>query len=200
MVSTPITEHDPVFCVHAVEAARGLFPLLLGERWFALPPCVRALHGSEASVRARGRASVDGGAGVLARCVRALLRMPAPAPDVALEVEIRRDGGNEIWRRQFAGRLFESRLQRSARWPDAFEERIGPMRLSFAPQPTAEGLLWAAREVRLLALRLPLHWFAGMQASCGERERRYRFDIDVRVPLIGELIAYSGWLEVVDDA
>jgi len=175
----------------------ALFPALLGPRWNALPPSVRALHGSDAIVRAHGRADVGGDGNLFATGLRRALRMPLPARDTALEVEINREGERETWRRRFAGRLFASCLRRSPRWPDAFEERIGPMRFAFTLEASASELRWVPREVRLLVLRLPVRWFAGVRASCSERDRRYRFDIDVQMPLIGRLVAYSGWLEVI---
>ena len=176
----------------------ALFPALLGPRWNALPPSVRALHGSDAILRAHGRADVGGAGNAFAKVLRSALRLPLAARDTTLEVEIHREGERETWCRRFSGRLFASRLCRSSRWADAFEERIGPLRFAFALEVSASGLHWVPREVRLLALRLPSRWFTGVRASCSERDRRYRFDIDVRMPLVGQLVAYSGWLEIID--
>src|SRR6185312_6590578 len=34
----------------------------------------------------------------------------------------------------------------------------------------------------------------------GTRDGRYHFSVDVRLPLLGQLIAYEGWLEPLPDA
>jgi hypothetical protein len=52
--------------------------------------------------------------------------------------------------------------------------------------------------MRILGVRLPLRWFAQVRARCGAEQGRYRFDIAARLPIIGLLVAYSGWLEPVD--
>jgi hypothetical protein len=57
---------------------------------------------------------------------------------------------------------------------------------------------WEWKEMRILGLRLPLRWFAHVRARCGEEQGRYRFDVSARLPLIGLVVAYSGWLEPVD--
>lgn len=179
--------------------ASALFPTLLGAHWSRLPPSVRALHGGYPMVRARGRVVVDGDPRWPARALRAALRMPSPRPDAAIEVEIRQHAGGETWRRRFADAGLESHLRRSARWPDAFEERLGMAHLAFALDADAARLRWITREVRALGVRLPLRWFRGVEAVCGGDDERYRFDVRVRLPLVGLLIAYRGWLEV-DDA
>lgn len=176
----------------------ALFRGLLGSRWEALPSRVRLLHKEGALVVARGRTDVRGGHRRLPCALRACLNMPAPVADAPLEVEIRRKGQEETWTRRFPDALLQSRLKPSSRWPDAFEEQLGAARITFTFAIKDGQLRWVTREVRLLALRLPLRWFHGIDARCSEREGRYRFDISVRLPFVGLLVAYAGWLEIVD--
>lgn len=176
----------------------ALFPALLGPRWNALPYGVRAMHGSDPVVNARGRAAVSGDPRWPARLLRIALGLPAPSADAAIDVTIARDGTRETWRRRFAGARMDSHLRRSPRYPGAFEECLGAARLTFALDDSGCGLRWITREVRLFATPLPLRWFDGIDARCSEREGRYRFDIAVRLPLVGLLVAYAGWLEIAD--
>lgn len=177
----------------------GLFPTLLAERWNTLPACVRALHGSESDITAHGRVDVRGNPGFVARGLRFLFAMPAPRTDAALQVRITRNGLDEIWRRDFSGRRMTSHLRAAQGQQGAFVERLGPVAFVFEPMPTGSGLRWITREARLLGVRVPLTWFSGIEAGCEEADGRYRFDIEVRVPLLGMLVAYVGWLEVSDD-
>lgn len=61
---------------------------------------------------------------------------------------------------------------------------------------------WTARALRalfrLLGLTLPLRWFGGVTARCGEQDGHYRFAATAHLPLVGLLVAYSGWLGPVD--
>lgn len=176
----------------------ALFPELLGPHWASLPPSVRAMHGGRPLVRARGRVDVDGDTRLPARLLRALFGLPAPVSGAPIEVEIRQHPGGETWTRRFPGRVMRSRLRRSPR-PGAFEEVIGASRFAFSPRCADGTLRWTACEVRLLGLPLPLRWFGGIVAGCAEQEGRYRFSVAARLPWIGLLVAYSGWLEPRDD-
>lgn len=176
----------------------ALFPSLLGPRWEALPPSLRAMHGGLRPVRARGRVKVEGDPRWRARLLRALFRLPVPAVDVPLDVEIRPHAATETWSRRFPSGVMRSTLRRSSRWPGAFEESIGAARFVFVPECDGRALRWATRDVRLFGVSLPLRWFDGLSACCSERDGRYRFDIVARLPWVGVLVAYAGWLESVD--
>jgi hypothetical protein len=177
----------------------GLFPRMLGPAWTLLPESVRRLHGGQSS-RARGSARVDGDLHWRARVVRKVARLPPPADALELALEIRADTAGENWLRRFGRWPMRSELSGSTRHAGLLEERLGPARLTFGFKVVDARLHWIAREVRVLGIALPLHWFRAMRASCGEDHGRYVFDIDVRLPLVGRLVAYSGWLEPVDDA
>lgn len=177
----------------------GLFPRMLGPAWEQLPASVRRLHDG-AAVHARGTARVDGDAHWRARLVRAIAGLPPPAGMIELTLEIRAHATGESWLRRFGRRPMRTELRASARHAGALEEQLGPARLTFAFEVIDARLHWIAREVRVLGVALPMRWFRGMRASCGEERGRYAFDIDVRLPLVGRLVAYSGWLEPVDDA
>lgn len=175
----------------------ALFPNLIGAAWERLPASVRRLHGGE-SPQARGDVRVEGDTHWLARAMRKIARLPPPAGRARLELEIRAHTGGEDWQRRFGRTPMRSALRASARYAHALEERLGPARLTFGFEVVDARLHWIAREVRVLGITLPLRWFDGLRASCGDDQGRYAFDIDVRLPLVGRLVAYSGWLEPLD--
>lgn len=179
-------------------APPGLFPGALGSAFERLPDCVRWLHRG-ASTQARGVARVQGDPRWRARALRAIARLPAPTDSIALAFEVDAHAAGETWLRRFGDRVMRSELRRSPRVAHALEERLGPVRLSFACEIRDERLHWLLRELRVFGLALPPRWFRDLRASCGDERGRYAFDIDVRLPLVGLLVAYSGWLEAVDD-
>lgn len=178
-------------------ASPALFPSLLGDAWHQLPVPVREMHGDASRLRARGAADVDGATHLLARCSRRLLGLPEPGPAQALEVTIEREGTRETWTRRFARGQMSSVLDR-VDGDSLLRERLGPVALRFALHVDQNAIDWRLQGVRMLGIPLP-RWLGGAVVSLsGERDGRYMFHVDVRMPLIGQLIAYRGWLEIVE--
>ena len=48
----------------------------------------------------------------------------------------------------------------------------------------------------VLGLSLPRALCGTVLSRSGARDGRYAFDIDARLPWIGRLVAYRGWLEI----
>ena len=174
----------------------ALFPTLLGDdAWRALPAAVQAMHGAAPLLRASGVADVDGAGHFPARCLRRLLGLPAPGPQQALALTIERHGNREVWTRRFTGRRMQSRLDRHAGSP-LLHEHLGPATLRFALRRDGDAIDWQLRGVSLFGLRLPRSFCGTVRSRSGAHDGRYAFDIDVRLPWIGRLVAYRGWLEV----
>jgi hypothetical protein len=184
--------------MRAMAASPALFPALLGEQWHALAAPVRRMHGDAVRVRALGAADVAGATHLPARLLRRLLGLPAPGPAQVLEVLIERHPGHETWTRRFAHGRMRSRLHRSPRG-DQLHERLGPVALQFELHLAGDAIDWRLRGVRLLGLPLPRAWFGAVYSRSGAQQERYAFQIDTRLPLLGQLIAYRGWLEPVDE-
>jgi hypothetical protein len=174
----------------------ALFPALLGEQWNALAAPVRRMHGDAIGVRALGTADVAGATHLPARLLRRLLGLPEPGQGQALEVLIERHPGRETWTRRFAqGRMRSCLTRRHGR----LHERLGPVTLQFELRRMDDAIDWRLRGVRLLGLPLPRAWFGAVYSRSGSHQEHYAFRIDTRLPLLGQLIAYHGWLDPVDD-
>jgi hypothetical protein len=175
----------------------ALFRSLLGAAdWDRLAAPVQRMHGDGALVHAAGSATVEGNRGLPARLLRRLLRLPEPGHDQALTLTIERQGGQEIWTRRFARGHMRSTLRHID--GTRLRERLGPVSLQFELRRNGDVIDWQLRGARLLSLPLP-RWLCGEVISrSGAHEGRYAFHIDVRLPLIGQLVAYRGWLEMID--
>jgi hypothetical protein len=181
-----------------METVQALFPSLLGEAaWHALPGSVRRMHGATARVLARGKADVEGDDTLVTRALRQLLGLPPPGVEQALEVCIERQGNRETWTRRFALGHMQSILRSDANTTHLLE-RLGPVTLRFTLCPDAHGVAWHLKGVAVLGMRVPRRWFGTVLSHSGERDGRYAFVIDTRLPWIGQLVAYRGWLEIVD--
>lgn len=177
----------------------ALFPSLLGnDAWHALPAAVQAMHGDASILHANGFADVAGAVHVPARCLRHLLGLPPPGPQQALALTIERHGTRETWTRRFTGRRTQSVLDRR---PGSLllYERLGLATLGFALHRDDDAIDWQLRSLHIFGVPMPRALRAGVLSRSGIRDGRYRFSVDVRLPLLGQLIAYEGWLEPQSD-
>lgn len=172
------------------------FQLLLGADFAILPEPVRQLHGLAADAVTAGRADIVAGRGLLPRLICRLSGLPAAGRDVPVTVAFHADGnGGEFWRRRFAGRRYQSGFA-AGRGKQArlLCERFFPFVFFHRLTATPRGLRWDLVGWRLLWLPLP-RWLMPPTVcfESGEGDR-FVFDIDVKFPLIGQLVHYRGWL------
>ena len=173
-----------------------LYRQLLTARFEMLPPTVRALHERIGRRRYRGKVEVERGSGALSRLCAWATRLPSQGRG-PIEVEIDSAAHGERWARVFAGRAMRSRM-----WmrESLLCERLGlvtfAFRLDVEPLGAGHAVIWRVAKVRALFLPLPARWFHGVTASEYEHDRRYRFDVAARLPWIGLLVHYRGWLDV----
>lgn len=181
-------------------AMEPLFPTLLGaDAWRSLPIPVQRMHGSPVRVVADGEADIDGAQHGLARLLRRILGLPEPGPRRPLRVTIEPDGLRETWTRHFPTRQMRSVLSRRE-GSTLLYERLGPTTLGFALRADGDAIDWSLRRVWIFGLPFPRAWFGSVVSRSGMADGRYAFTVDTRLPLVGQLIAYRGWLEIVPDA
>jgi hypothetical protein len=101
-------------------------------------------------------------------------------------------GGRELWTRQFGDARF-----RSVQYDHAgmLRERVGPATFVFTPLASADGLALRLDGFRLFGLPLPRPLHPAVRTFECEREGRYQFEVQARLPLAGLLVRYAGWLE-----
>jgi len=182
-----------------MENADALFPGLLGEAaWRSLPEPVQRMHGAAARVTAHGIADVEGDGNLIVRMLRRLLGLPAPGRQQPLEFFIERLGSKETWTRRFAQGEMRSELNRDANALQ-LRERLGPATLCFTLHHDPSGIDWHLLRVSVLGVPVPRAWFGHVLSRSSADDGRYAFTIDTRLPLVGRLVAYRGWLEIVPD-
>jgi hypothetical protein len=172
------------------------FERLLGRDFAMLPEPVRRLHSLAADADTEGRADIMSPPGFLPWLICKAAGLPAPGNDVPVTVAFQIDGrGGEFWRRHFAGRRYASSFAvGTGRNAGLLCERFFPFVFYHRLTASPEALRWDLVAWRLLWLSLPRRLMP--PTVCFERGDgdRFVFDIDVRFPLIGQLIHYRGWL------
>jgi hypothetical protein len=173
------------------------FQQLLGAEFAILPEPVRRLHGLTADVVTEGRADITAAKGFWPGLICKLSGLPAAGRGVAVTVAFHVDGrGGEFWRRRFAARRYASGFEvGGGRHAGLLCERFFPFVFFHRLTPGAEGLRWDLVAWRLLWLPLPRRLMPPTVCFESGDGERFVFDIDVRFPIIGQLIHYRGWLE-----
>jgi hypothetical protein len=152
------------------------------------------MHAEGRVIQASGQADVAGAPHLPARLLRRLLTLPEPGPAQPITVIIERHPTHERWSRQFHRGRMCSTLR--AGNDGLLHERLGPATLRFALRRDGDAIDWRLQGVRLFGLPLPRALCGRVLSRSGVCDGRYAFDIDVRLPLLGRLVAYRGWLEI----
>lgn len=179
-------------CCCDLPAVTCLFETLIGADFAHLPRTVRQLHDGSGPRRYLGHGDVERGTHPLARLCCIVARLP-PTFSGAMAVDMQSTPTDERWIRRFGMHAMPSRLQLHA---DGLVERLGPLRFVFALTVEEAMLHWTVRSVHVLGLPLPRGWFGNVGAREFERDGRYRYDVFARLPWIGPLVRYRGWLDV----
>lgn len=191
-----LAQFDPAFAGLAIRhetverPAPPLYARVMGERFDALPPAVRDMHDFNGDGGAAGEGEVVRGTHPLARLMGWIVRFP-PSGSYLLHVSFAERGGVETWTRQFGPHRFASRLSQHG---DSVVERFGPMRFAFALPSDGQGLEMVLRRWSVFGVPLP-RWLAPRVTGCEwEEDGRFRFLVEIRAPLIGDVVRYTGWL------
>lgn len=187
---------EPLFAALAIRhetEERPIVPLYaraMGERFDALPAQVRAMHDLSGDAGAAGEGEVRRGRG-LAWLVGWVMGFP-PAGAYPVHVSFAARDGKERWTRDFGGHAFSSELSLAER---GVAERFGPLRFAFDLPSDGEGLAMVLR--RWTAFGLPMPGFLGPRIAAREwqEEGRFRFEVGVAMPLVGDVVHYAGWLK-----
>lgn len=167
-----------------------LYARIMGPAFARLPPMVRAVHRVWGDAGAQGEGRVTRGKRWLARLVAGAMRFP-PSGNVPVHVAFAEQDGVERWTRDFGGHRFASELSQKG---GLLVERFGAIRFAFALPSGPEGLEMRLRGWSFLRIPLPLFLAPRIAAREWEEAGRFRFDVRVAMPLLGEVIRYEGWL------
>jgi hypothetical protein len=171
-----------------------LYRRVLGSRYDMLPPRVRELHDLKGPSTWTGMADVERGRSLISRLAGLISRLPPEAPGQSLRVRFEPVGLAENWSRRFGNALFPSvQYEHNG----LLCERVGPTTFVFTPLASGKGLTLRLDGFRVVGIPLPRLLHPAVCTSEYEREGRYHFEVEARLPLFGLLVRYSGWLEPV---
>jgi hypothetical protein len=162
---------------------------------------VQALHDSTQTRTWAGQAEVRRGRGIFARGVAWIIGFPEASAGVPVRVVLSPEGAGERWVRDFGGARFSSSQHcGTGRNDGLLVERFGIIRVALALVVEGDRLCLVPRRWSCLGLPLPRILLPQGRSFETERDGKFRFDVQIAVPLIGLIVAYRGSLAQVTPA
>jgi len=158
----------------------------LGDDFQRMPELVQRAH--QGRIRLRGTVSVRRGRG-LGGMMAAIMRLPAANEHCAMTVTGEHLPDRMIWRRDFAGTRMESNFSKRG---DHLVEAMGPLHLFLRPEVAGGCLHYRLVAAQVGPVRLPRWLTPRLTAWERERDGRYEFEVDIKLPLLGRLVRYGG--------
>jgi hypothetical protein len=174
--------------------APSLYRRALGKNYDRQSRAAQALHDAGPSSWS-GRCTIDGASTATARAVAWLFQLPKAAVDMPLTVDFEVADGGETWTRHFAGRRMRSRQYIGVRKPMGWiVEQFGSFAFDLALPVGDRRLDLIIQGMRCFGIPLPRWAWPRIRAFEWEKDGRFRFDVEIGLPLIGRLVHYRGWL------
>ncbi len=172
----------------------SLYRRVLGAAYEQMSEAGQRLHDG-AELHWSGRCSVEGPTNPVGHCLAAIFALPPAARDAPIEVDFAVHGGRETWTRRVGGRTMRSQQYIGLRRPEGWiVERFGPLAFDLRV-PVKDGRLELVMAgMRLAGVPMPRFCWPIIKAVEIEEEGRFRFDVEIGLPVIGRLVRYRGFL------
>jgi hypothetical protein len=155
-----------------------------------LPDLVQQAH--RGTIRLSGSAKVERGKG-LGGLIALILGLPKSNPKADLIVTAWHFPDQIVWSRSFDGKAFESIFKKD---DDLLVERMGPLSLYLQPMCEGGRLVYRLLGTQIGPISLPRFLAPSMNAWESEKDGKYQFEVAVGLPLCGQVIRYSGALDL----
>lgn len=171
----------------------ALFQRVLGSGWPSLHPALQRFHSLRGHHELHGEVRTEPADGALGRLLGLAMRIPRSAQSGPLRFTLDAQPDSERWTRHFPHTTMMSAM---ALRGGALVERMGPASFHFA-LVAREGAL----ELQHCGMRvLGLPWPRFAQPAILAREHgegdRLCFEVEARLPFVGRVVRYTGWLAV----
>jgi hypothetical protein len=177
-----------------VDPRPSLYRRALGRAYGRQSRAGQALHDAGSSLW-QGRCVVTGAETTVGHFLAWLFQLPAATEDAAIAVEFESRNGGEIWTRKIGKRVMRSRQFIGSRKPqNSIVERFGIFDFDLDVRAADHRLELMMCGMRCWGVPLPRALCPSIEATESEEEGRFRFDVQIRLPLIGRLVRYRGWL------
>lgn len=169
-----------------------LYPRVMGHAFSHLPEPLQAFHSVDHTVFYKGRVTVTHGS-AFTRFIAKSGGMPVKSGEMPFSFRATRDGGKEIWERNFDGHM-----TRSLQWlhsDGVVAERVGTSEFLMEPRVEGETLRIPITGVRGFGLPMPLAVLSSAEGLEGVTDDgKITFDVHASLRGFGLVIRYQGEL------
>jgi len=171
-----------------------LYQRVLGEGFDKLPKAVRLGHEVSNTKIMHGRVDVVRGKNPLSQLAASIIGFAKTGADRPITIRMDVKNGQETWTRTIGEKSFCSTLSKGHS-PNEIFERFGPIKFKMKFRLEDDKLHYDIVSATMFGLPYPK--FLLPQSITHERAEngKFIFDVEIRLPLLGRLIAYKGWLQ-----
>jgi hypothetical protein len=162
----------------------------MGDSFDSLAPLLQAAHLGKN--RLRGLASVQRG-NFMARIFCVMFHLPKQIFQVDLTVDCEHTTDSMIWKRNFDGLVMESHFKKNGEY---LVEHLGPLAMSFKAVEQRGELHYQFVKTRFFGIPMPNLLSPHVIAFEKEVDNQYQFCVEVKMFLVGLVIAYAGNLQL----
>jgi hypothetical protein len=155
-----------------------------------LPDLVQKAH--RGTIKLFGTAKVERGVG-LGGLIAAIMGLPKSNPKADLTVMAWHFPDQIVWSRTFDGKVFESTFKKD---DDLLVEQMGPLSLYLQPMCEGGRLVYRLIGTQIGPITVPRILAPSMNAWESEKDGKYQFEVSVGLPVFGQVIRYSGTLDL----
>jgi hypothetical protein len=197
-----IGDYAPLLAQHGIKTGvRELvdgetnYQTVMGESFGRLAQPIQHMHSGSKAFSVKGKADVSGGDGVLARLARFAIGFPACEKNVDVRVDFEFIGDREIWTRHFGDAKFVSQqFKGQGRYTGLMVEKFGPLSFGMAVVERDGTLHLRMRGGDVLGIPLPRFLWPRIAAQEHGADGKFNFDVDISLPVVGQVVHYQGWL------
>ncbi|MBL4853367.1 MAG: DUF4166 domain-containing protein [Robiginitomaculum sp.] len=176
-----------------MKPAPYLYQQVLGENFDELPDALRAGHAVSNTKIMSGRVDVVRGKNPLSYLAATCIGFAKTGTDQPITIIMDVKNQKEVWTRTIDGQSFRSVLSKDKR-PHEIYERFGPVKFKMLFRIENEKLYYDIVSAKLLGLPFPKFLLPKSVSHERVQGGRFFFDVEIKLPVLGRLISYKGWL------
>jgi len=171
----------------------SIYQSALGDKFHELPYELKQFHGTLGYHTFEGRCVIEGPKTRVARMLAKILQLPDASAEAPLLFHLQMARTWEQWERHFPSRVMRSLLEYNGKF---LVESLGPSKLFFEPIFADGKLSLNLKRMTFCGVPCPRWLFPRVKADETGSGGVLHFDVAAAVPLIGQLVAYKGYLKV----
>ena len=174
-------------------SGHSLYRQVMGDDFHWLPVELQIFHSTVGRVTLSGQCTVIGPDTVMGKLIGWVLALPKATGQTRFSFELEANTTTETWRRHFPGRLMTSRMSVIGA---TLVERLGPVDFHFKLEADSGQLAMLLERLIFCGIPCPEFLLPSVIAVETASPGKLHFNVAARLPLVGLIREYRGFLNV----